>query len=62
MTLQKLTAIRGDLVCTDPGWESWDFVALSKVVRQWVKRNPALSEKHTRKNLFNAWRDVNLLG
>ena len=25
MTLEKLVAIRGDLVRTDPDWESWDF-------------------------------------
>ena len=29
MTLDKLPSMRGDLVRTDPHWESWDFVKLS---------------------------------
>ena len=28
MTLDKLSSIRGDLVRTDPGWESWDYLSL----------------------------------
>ena len=39
MTLDKLPAIRGDLVRTDPDWESWDFAKLSEAVRLWSKRN-----------------------
>jgi hypothetical protein len=40
MMLDKLPAIRGDLVCTDPEWESWNFVNLTDALGQWVKRNP----------------------
>ncbi len=40
MTLDELPAIRGDLVHTDPDWESWDFVKLTDALRQWVRRNP----------------------
>ena len=41
MTLDKLPSIRGDLVRTNPYWESWDFVKLSEAIRLWVRRNPA---------------------
>ena len=41
MTLHKLPSIRGDLVRTDPHWESWDFVKLSEAIRLWVRGNPA---------------------
>ena len=60
MTLGKLAAIRGDLVRTDPDWESWDFAKLSEAVPQWVKRNPAVSnekERDERKNIFRARED-----
>ena len=40
MTLDKLPAIRGDLVRTDPEWEKWDFAKLSEAVRLWTTRNP----------------------
>ena len=40
MTLDKLPAIRGDLVRTDPGWESCDFSKLSEAIRLWTRRNP----------------------
>ncbi len=40
MTLDKLLVIRGDLVRTDPDWESWDFVKLTDALRQWVRTNP----------------------
>ena len=33
MTLDKLPSIRGDLVRTDPHWESWDFVKLSEAIQ-----------------------------
>jgi len=36
MTRDKLPAIRGDLVRTDPDWENWDFVQLCQVVKQWT--------------------------
>ena len=32
MTLDKLPAIRGDLVRTDDNWENWDFVMFSKAL------------------------------
>jgi hypothetical protein len=60
MTLGKLVAIRGDLVRTDPDWESWDFAKLSEAVRQWVKRNPATSnekDRDERKSVFHARED-----
>ena len=40
MTLDKLPGIRGDLVRTDPDWESWDFSKLTEALRQWTRRNP----------------------
>ena len=40
MTLDKLPAIHGDLVRTDPDWERWTFSQFSEAVRQWTKRNP----------------------
>ena len=40
MTLDKLPAIRGDLVRTDSGWEKWDFAQLSEAIRLWIRRNP----------------------
>ena len=46
MTLDKLPAIRGDLVQTDPDWEKWNFAQLSKAVRLWTKRNP-IEEQET---------------
>ena len=56
--LDKLAGIRGDLVRTDPEWESWDFFKLVYALRQWVKRNPVVSndnsdrEENIRKKLF----------
>lgn len=46
MTLDKLPAIRGDLVRTDPDWEKWNFAQLSEAVRLWTKRNP-IEERET---------------
>lgn len=40
MTLDKLPALRGDLLCTDPTWESWDFAQLTDALRQGTRRNP----------------------
>ena len=43
----------GDLVLTDPDWESRDFCKLSKALRQWVKRNPAgTNDKERDDNFF----------
>ena len=46
MTLDKLPAIRGDLVRTNPDWEKWNFAQLSEAVRLWTKRNP-IEERET---------------
>ena len=48
MTLDKLPAIRGDLVRTDPEWESWDFAKFSEAVRLWVRRNPVDAMRNER--------------
>lgn len=48
MTLDKLPAIRGDLVRTDPDWESWDFAKLSEAVRLWTRRNPVDTNQRER--------------
>ena len=40
MTLDKLPAIRGDLVRTDPDWENWGYDNLAEALRQWTRRNP----------------------
>ena len=58
MTLDKLPAIRGDLVRTDPDWENWDFGKLAEALRQWTRRNPidnkASDEQETkRRDLSN---------
>ena len=41
MTLDKLPAIRGDLVCTDESWDSWHFVKLTEALTWtlWTQRN-----------------------
>ena len=44
MTLDKLPAIRGDLVRVDSTWETWDFVKLSEALRLWCRRNPVEHE------------------
>ena len=33
MTLDKLPAIRGDIVRMDPDWENWNFSQLSEAVQ-----------------------------
>ena len=52
MTLDKLPAIRGDLVRTDDSWESWDFVKFTEALRLWTRRNPI--EKRSSGKLLNA--------
>ena len=69
MTLDKLPAIRGDLVRTYPGWESWDFSKLSEAIRLWTRRNPvditrSEQEQPTKRNsqptkMYHARRDDN---
>jgi hypothetical protein len=41
MTLDKLPAIRGDLVRSDNEWESWNLEQLADALRLWIRRNPA---------------------
>ena len=55
MTLDKLPAIRGDLVRIDPEWKKWNFRQLSEAVRLWTKRN-AVKERETSEYL-NSKRD-----
>ena len=40
MTLDKLPAIRGDLVQTDPSFENWTFDKLAEALQLWTQRNP----------------------
>ena len=48
MMLDKLPAIRGDLVRTDPNWESWSFAKLSEAVQLWTRRNPVDTNQRAR--------------
>ena len=48
MTLDKLPAIRGDLVRNDPEWEKWDFTQLSEAIRLWIRRNPVDASQRER--------------
>ena len=40
MSLDKLEAIRGDLVRTDDDWQDWDFPKFVTALRKWTERNP----------------------
>ena len=40
MTLDKLPAIRGDLVRTDPLFDNWTFDKLGEALRPRTRRNP----------------------
>ena len=40
MTLDKLPAIRGDLVRTDPSFDNWTFDKLGEALRPRTRRNP----------------------
>ena len=66
MTLEKLSGIRGDLVRTDPDWESWDFVRLVESLRQWLRRNPPTPHDETyrdnRRKLFQAREEFQVKG
>ena len=59
MTLDKLPAIRGDLVRTVPEWESWDFVKLTEALTLWTRCNPIEKQpvddqsSRRREKLFN---------
>ena len=45
LTLEKLPAIRGDIVRTDPDWECWNFAQLSEAIRLWTRRKPVESKQ-----------------
>ena len=44
MALDKLPAIRGDLVRNDSTWEKWNFVQFTETLQLWTKRNPLTEE------------------
>ena len=47
MTLEKLPAVRGDLVRDDPEWETWGLAKLTEALKLWTRRNPIESVKTT---------------
>ena len=44
MVLDKLPAIRGDLVQNDSTWEKWNFVQFTEALQFWTWRNPLTEE------------------
>ena len=40
MTLEKIPAIRGDLVRNDNDWDKWTYVQLTEALQFWTRRNP----------------------
>ena len=46
MTLDKLPAIRADLVRLDDNWQKWGFPQLIEALRKWCERNPVLICDH----------------
>ena len=50
MTLDKLLAIRGDLVQTDSSWENWTFDKLTKALRLGTWRNPVSIDQQDDRN------------
>ena len=47
MTMDKLQAIRCDLVRNDPHWEDWNLAQLTEALRLWTRRNPVSDAKST---------------
>ena len=43
LTIDKLPGIRGELVRSDEGWQSWDFLQLCAALKSWTHRNPVES-------------------
>ena len=39
LTLDKLPAIRADLVRLDDNWQEWEFHYLVEALRKWCERN-----------------------
>ena len=48
LTLDKLPAIRSDLVRTDDEWQEWNFGQLLEALRHWTERNPISTSTDTR--------------
>ena len=44
MILDKLPAIRGDLVRSDSTWEKWDFIQFTDALQLWTRRNPVIED------------------
>ena len=53
MTLEKLPAIRGDLVRNDPEWETWGFTKLTEALKRWTRQNPIKSAKEKPNQVFH---------
>ena len=53
MTLEKLPAIRGDLVRSDPEWETWGFTKLTEALKRWTRQNPIKSAKEKPNQVFH---------
>lgn len=51
LTLDKLPAIRADLVGTDNDWQEWDFWQFIEALIKWTDRNPILLEDKQNFNL-----------
>ena len=50
LTLDKLPAIRADLVGTDNDWQEWDFWQFIEALRKWTDKNPIpLEDKRKQK-------------
>ena len=45
MVLDKLPAIRGDLVRNDSAWEKWNFMQFTEALQFWTRRNPLTEEE-----------------
>ena len=45
MTLDKLPAIRGDLVRNDINSEKWNFCQISEALRLWTRQNPVVEKE-----------------
>ena len=51
IALDKLPAIRADLVRIDDDWQEWDFWQFIEALRKWTDRNPIpLDYKRSNRN------------
>eukprot|EP00112_Aurelia_sp_Birch-Aquarium-sp1_P013324 Seg2820.4 transcript_id=Seg2820.4/GoldUCD/mRNA.D3Y31 product="hypothetical protein" protein_id=Seg2820.4/GoldUCD/D3Y31 len=53
MTLDKLPAIRADLVRMDDNWQKWGFPQLIEALRKWCERNPVLTSDYQSSDKVN---------